>query len=469
MLPVPYAGRAGLGVEDENRSRGARRARHRDARQVGGEVVGVLGGRPLEAIELAPGDLGPAPVALEAVEHLDQRLNVRERSRLQAGVEEPALRREHPPRRLDRLDRRPAIPGPDPLDCGAGRLAPRCARCQSLRDLRRLPRVQRLPLRDQDGDQAVGERESRIPDRVREVIERHAVQSLEDAPGAHRPRVVLFVSDHVGRKVLARESHAVGRDEGRGVRIEEEARGRVQDLREIRERMIVPPLRPRVAAVDRLPPSERGIPPRDRGTVQVPDVPVRVGVHEVHVGDRQPADCGLELRQRLRADHGVELREPAAVLQPRELRGEGAALPVQPHDGPVVRLPEAQGPILPVGDLHRLRPRLGRSGFFAVAVDERRRRVVEPLDVQVADIGVVVRVGPAEPRVVPHVWEQEPEAREPAELEPLVAVEVDLDVALDAEERLVRVDEEHRRPVRRPGRPQCPLVRSQRDVAQRAA
>ena len=387
---------------------------------------------------------------------------------LASMVQEPPLEGEDEPGRFDRLDLRATVPPLEPLDRVAYRGAAGRASCQRVGDGVPLVPLERLPLLGEDRQQAVRQREPRIPDRFCELVERRSLESFQHEPRRSRAPVVLLASDHVRREILARVRNAVGGYHGRGVRVEEPARFRIQHLREIRQRMVVAPLRSRIAAVDRIAPGERGVPPRHRRAVQVPDVPVGVGIHEVHVGDREPPDRGLKLLQRPRANHRVELREPAAIFEPGDSCGERATLAVQPHHRAVMGLPEPQPPLLAAGHLHGLGPGLRRPRAVAVAVRQRLRRLLEPLDVQVADVRVVVRVRPAEPRVAPHVGKQEPEPGEAAEHEPRVAVEVDFDVALDSEERLVRVDEQHRGSVRRSRGAECPLVRAQRDVAQRA-
>src|SRR5688572_16249290 len=129
-----------------------------------------------------------------------------------------------------------------------------------------------------------------------------------------------------------------------------------------------------------------------------------------------------------------------------------------------MRLPEREGPPLhPCGGLHQNRVRPDRRQAIArsVTIREWARGIVARLAIEIGLIGGVVGAHPAERLVMPYVREGKPEAGVAGEVPAFGASDVAfVDLAV-AEERQMRIDEQHRVAGRALARTDYPAIRSE--------
>ena len=142
--------------------------------------------------------------------------------------------------------------------------------------------------------------------------------------------------------------------------------------------------------------------------------------------------------------HGVPLVHLAAFFELRHFHGQWFAVALG-HDGSVMGAAEGESTIgESVGglDLDGLVPFDGMLVCAVVAIGQRIAGIVESFLVDVHDVRLVHGVAPAEHVIVADGGKSGAEERSAAHVPSFVAVDVPFIPLADAEEGLVRIDEE---------------------------
>jgi hypothetical protein len=156
-----------------------------------------------------------------------------------------------------------------------------------------------------------------------------------------------------------------------------------------------------LAAIDRLRPVDLRIAAGDGAIVDVPDLPIPIGVHCVEHRHRETGHRSSEFGQISRLPHPVPLLDQATFLQFGHAHRQRLPVPYG-DDRSVMGLAEGEGarnqtaPCLLIAHEERLLPTGRQAMACAVTVVERILRIVEGLFPEVDDVRRVDRVAPAE-------------------------------------------------------------------------